>query len=558
MLKTLRLAFMLVMLCGVLQVALAQPENDSCHAAIAVMLDETVDFSTLDATTGGAFFPDAPCAAGDDTLANDIWYTYTAGFTGEVEWSVCGTADFDTKIAVYQPGTACPPTFEDLLDCNEDGASCSGFTSEITFDVEEGMTYLLQLGGFDPTDTTGERGSGTFIITEFVFTGPANSFCEEAIPVELGTHEFTTIDAITDGPDHLESPCFSFGLTTATNDIWYTYTAGFTGSVHWSTCDLATFDTRLAVYTPGSPCPPLDGDLYACNDDGGGCPGFTSDLIFDVEEGLTYLLRLGGFSASGTGEFLLEEIIPPDPPQNDFCENADEIFIISREEADNFDIIFEGTTEFGTFDLATFIFPSCLGNTNGGEFSDVWFKFNTFGNTELELRTNAVDLDAFFYADFFPNCGLVEDSTFINAACIELTDGVNFDSDTISGLPEEDIELFVRVTTRLTSDTPGAFWIQVIGDIVSNVKNTLELEAFNFFPNPANTEARVQFGLTEATNIEVEIVNALGQVVQREHRGKFMSGQQELRLNLQGLQSGIYFLRLNGNNKQHTSRFLKL
>ena len=539
----------------------AQPANDACPDAVEVMIDETVSFTTLDATTDGPLHLDSPCpSAGSDSIFHDVWYRFTAPLTGEVVWSLCGTADFDTKIAVYVPSAQCPPTDEDLLDCNEDSGSCANATSELIFDVEEGMTYTLRIGGFGEMDGGGgETGSGTFTIQEFVFDGPANSFCEDAFEAGLGTTEFTTIGAITDGPDHPNNPCFGFGSLNAGRDVWYTYTPDFTGAVEWSTCSSASFDTRLAVYNPGSPCPPADEDLYACNDDGAGCEGFTSSLFFEVEAGMTYLLRLGGFNDdNGTGTFDLTEIVPPEPPVNDQCMDATEIALLSREAADNFDIIYEGTTEFGSavYDQPDneYLYPTCLANQNGGEFSDVWFRMQSLGNSEIELRLNAVEAGTIFFADVFTACGERLDSTL--NTCLNTTEELGFVMDTITGLPEEDLTLYLRVITRLTSDAPGQFWVQPVADIISSTDQPLELQSFRMFPNPANEVVHVQFGLPEPMMLRGNLLNALGQCVRTWQTAKLGSGLHQLSVNVADLTPGIYFLQYTAEGRQFSRRLV--
>lgn len=401
--------------------------------------------------------------------------------------------------------------------------------------------------------------------TNLLFAQPANDNCADAVAVAIDeTITFTNLDATRDGPFQMDSPCANGtdGVAdTIFADVWYTYTAGFTGSVEWSTCDMITFDSRLVVYGPGVDCPVTADQMYACNDDGADCMNFTSRLIFDVIEGETYLLRLGGFGTdAGFGSMTLTEIVPPTPPVNDLCENAAEAMVISREAADNFDIIHEGTTMNGSFDGSTFIFPSCLGNTSGGEFSDVWFKFNTLGNTELELRLNATTPGAIFYADVWPSCGeIVTDTTLINSACVNVggADGLTFSSDTLSGLPAEDLELYVRVITRLTSDPTGEFWIQVVGDVVSGTAPVLELNDFTFYPNPVNRQATINFGLSTAANIELEVHNAIGQLMYVEDKGRMIAGQQEIQMDMSDLQNGLYFLTIKGDGKEHISRFVK-
>ena len=190
---------------------------------------------------------------------------------GTAELSICSTADFDTKIAVYASGSACPPVDGDLIACNEDGAGCDNFTSYTQFAVESGMSYLLRLGGWG-NGAPGESGSGTFTARKFI---PPNDNCADAIAIDSETVglAFSNINATTDGPDQ-SGDCISGAGTTGEklyNDIWYLYTPDYTGTAEFSTCSAADFDTKIAVYAPGSACPPLDENTIACNDDGSGC-----------------------------------------------------------------------------------------------------------------------------------------------------------------------------------------------------------------------------------------------------------------------------------------------
>ncbi len=132
-------------------------------------------------------------------------------------------------------------------------------------------------------------------------SGGDNDDCADAISVAPGTHDFSTIGATTDGPDQPGTPCDQFEESNVNNDIWYEYTATCDGVTTLSTCGTADYDTRLAVY-PGGQCPPTAGSLIICNDDFGDCSGFTSQLEWIVTEGTTYLLRIGGYDSTESGE----------------------------------------------------------------------------------------------------------------------------------------------------------------------------------------------------------------------------------------------------------------
>ncbi|UCF42416.1 MAG: right-handed parallel beta-helix repeat-containing protein [Planctomycetota bacterium] len=115
--------------------------------------------------------------------------------------------------------------------------------------------------------------------------GSPGENCTEAGPINRGETAFSTIGSTTDGP----SDC-------ATNqDIWYVYTADFTGNLKVSLCG-SDYNTHLSVYASAS-CPPMF--LLACNDD---FCGAQSEVSFVVIEGADYLIRVGGNGTStGTG-----------------------------------------------------------------------------------------------------------------------------------------------------------------------------------------------------------------------------------------------------------------
>ena len=140
------------------------------------------------------------------------------------------------------------------------------------------------------------------------FDGPApeNDLCADA--TDLGTGDsitaFSTLGAINDGPD-LPAECESFGEVTIRGDVWFTWTASTDETVLISTCNDADFATRLALWT--GDCDNLF--FVACNDDGLGCEGFTSQMISPVTAGTTYYIQLGGFNptAAGTGNLTVCE-----------------------------------------------------------------------------------------------------------------------------------------------------------------------------------------------------------------------------------------------------------
>lgn len=370
---------------------LAQPANNDCANAIAIASVTDQAFTTIDATTDGPYHPAACVGGTTDSLYNDVWYLYTADFTGYADFSTCGTADFDTNIAVY-PGTeTCPPDAASVIACSEDASGCSGFTSKSTFQVTAGETYLLRIGGWGSANSPGgESGAGTFSVGPAA--PPANDDCSDAIAIgSVSDFAFTTIAATTDGPYHPDA-CVGGTTDSLYYDVWYLYTADFTGEADFNTCGTADFDTNIAVYTGTATCPPDASDVIACSEDAPGCSGFTSQIIFDVVEGTTYLLRIGGWGSAnspggevGSGTFSIgdaEEILPP---ANDNCVDA---IAIGEVEALPFDT--RGANTDGVFHPT-----DCLGGNSDSLYNDVWYLYTATFTGTAEVSTCGTTDDAF-------------------------------------------------------------------------------------------------------------------------------------------------------------------
>jgi hypothetical protein len=68
--------------------------------------------------------------------------------------------------------------------------------------------------------------------------------------------------------------------------------------------------------------------------------------------------------------------------------------------------------------------------------------------------------------------------------------------------------------------------------------------SMNVYPNPMTDNATVSFSLAQAENVNVVLVNALGQVVINTNLGKMSAGDQNYLLNTESLNNGLYFLNL--------------
>jgi len=237
--------------------------------------------------------------------SSNIWYVYTATQSGGLTISLCGSS-YDTILAVYD-GSNCPPKLEDMLRCNDDFC---GRQSEVEFAVTAGHQYLIEIGGFGSN-----AGPGVMTISHEMFSNgtpsgtPSNDDRDDAGYFDESTERtFDTTYATFDGP----------GLCMEGPNIWYIFSADFTGNVTVSLCG-SSYDTKLAIYD-SSGWYPDSNDLIECNDD---FCGTDAQITFMAVAGNHYLIEVGGYSdETGQGVLNISTGWGPGEPTNDDCYNA--------------------------------------------------------------------------------------------------------------------------------------------------------------------------------------------------------------------------------------------
>ena len=129
-----------------------------------------------------------------------------------------------------------------------------------------------------------------------------------------GTFSFDCTSATTGTEAQAEGLCYAFGSTVVDFDVWFEWTADFTGSARISSCSGTSEDTKIAAYPAGG-CPAVNSAI-ACNDDA--C-NYQSTIAFDVISGSSYMIQLGNFPGaipSSPGTFEISESLPVQYPVN--------------------------------------------------------------------------------------------------------------------------------------------------------------------------------------------------------------------------------------------------
>ncbi len=299
---------------------LTPPTNDSCASPMAIAGAGPFAFDTLAATAGVEGQTEALClSVGQTGIARDVWYVWTAGFTGTAGVSTCGNT-LDTKVAVY-PAGGCP-TAGSALACNDDSCGTQAVT---TFAATTGTSYLIQLGA-DPTNTT-TGGTGMFAVADT--SPPMNDNCATPISISgAGPFPFNNTNATTGTEGQNESLCLNAGTTAIRKDLWYTWTPSLSGPVTVSTCSLMTVppgtsqDSKIAIYD-GAGCPTMS--AVVCNDDAAcSASGLNATVMFNAVCGQVYTIQVGAYSSSSAtnliGAFSVAESgTACAPPSTPYC-----------------------------------------------------------------------------------------------------------------------------------------------------------------------------------------------------------------------------------------------
>jgi hypothetical protein len=98
-------------------------------------------------------------------------------------------------------------------------------------------------------------------------------------------------------------------------------------------------------------------------------------------------------------------------------------------------------------------------------------------------------------------------------------------------------------------------WDQCDACVTSSVNEAVApFTGVNIFPNPAKEFVNVNFTSVDAGNVSIEIYNTLGQRIALEQLGFRTAGANTHQINLNGMNNGVYFVKINNGLNSITQK----
>lgn len=349
------------------------PAND--NFASAEVWTGTSGSISVDTTGATAETDEAiPTIGPGDGPWQSAWYEYTPITSDTLTIDLSATAagsDLDTVLAVYTGASV-----DALTEVGSDDDSGTNGTSRLSVALTSGVTYHIQVSGYDNTQEGLIEGVWAYPEGGGGPTPPANdNFADaEEWTGTSGSISVDTTDSTVESGEPVGSHWFSPPGGVAHRTVWYKYTPPSSGNLTIDLSPTGTFDSTLAVWT-GTAVGSLT--EVGSDDDSGG--GGTSKLTVPVASGVTYHIQIGGYNDSYfgliSGTWLLEA--PEPPPDNDDQVDAE---------------VISGST--GMVD------GTLVGATSDGpdDDFDVWYKFlpgcdNTWDFTVTPFSLDIYDAD---------------------------------------------------------------------------------------------------------------------------------------------------------------------
>lgn len=116
-----------------------------------------------------------------------------------------------------------------------------------------------------------------------------------------------------------------------------------------------------------------------------------------------------------------------------------------------------------------------------------------------------------------------------------------------------DLSVVVFVQNHASWEVYQSAW-SVEGTV--GIDETEESSITAIYPNPASSDVFVKYNITKNSDVNVSVHNMLGETVYSSGTVSKQSGDHKAKLDLNGLSDGVYFLKLQTDNKTYTQKLI--
>ncbi len=117
----------------------------------------------------------------------------------------------------------------------------------------------------------------------------------------------------------------------------------------------------------------------------------------------------------------------------------------------------------------------------------------------------------------------------------------------------DDLSVVVFVQDYANKEVHQSCWS--IDGIVGTKENKIANEGItSVYPNPASEKAMLEYVLSENSDVSIEIYNIIGEIVYSNNKGMLEIGTYNQEINLQNLNRGIYFVKLQIGDSGYTKK----
>ncbi len=536
----------------------APPQNDEPCGALSLMAAadcETTFINLMFATagaTGMTITPADPSCGG--SAPSDVWVEVAMPGSGGMLITTAAGSVSDAAVAVYglTSGSACAGTLTELA-CATGGSGMP----VLEFGGTPGTTYYLRLWS-----ETAVFGGFSICVEEIA--PPGNDEPGNAQPLAFSTDcqvvrsAWLATASSVDDPVNCEADCSAGSGGYAGGDVWYSLDMAQYTSVLLQAHGL-NGTVGMAVYGGTADA------LTQLN-----LPGICSSCAYEAGDAIT--LHLPGL---GSGSTIWVRIWPADgTPDLDFilCASPTELSPISdcfgSMEVCGNDTISLAPNGFGASNDLNVDNRGCL----NGEQQGVWMNVTTIADGQLAFTINPspnTDYDFGVWGPYTDNIPCPPDSDPIRCSWAGLPGptGLNYSSGDISeGAAGDGFVRRITVTAHQTyliyvdnfSQNGLAFDLvwdnqpsNLIDCISTSVMEASSAATVTLVPNPAHDALRTTWPFTGAGRIEV--LDAKGsRALQLGH-----DGAPGLTLDVSALPEGLYTLRMLGEGRAVSARFVK-